>query len=127
MTQGLFIYNTKSVFTGSQMKGSSSHFCLLIEKPDGCPQESFDKLHEVFQGDLCDGYAITKVLDCPFICPALFRPVCGSDGKTYINQCRMRKASCQNRLDLVMVHEGRCRDHTGKDKRLYQVQNINNK
>ena len=45
----------ESVFTGSQMKGSSSHFCLLIEKPDGCPQESFDKLHEVFQGDLCEG------------------------------------------------------------------------
>ena len=53
----LFIYNIESVSTGSEMKGSSGHFCLLIEKPDGCPQESFDKLHEVFQGDLCDGYA----------------------------------------------------------------------
>ena len=37
------------------MKGSSSHFCLLIEKPENCPQESFDALHEVFVGDVCDG------------------------------------------------------------------------
>ena len=37
------------------MKGSSSHFCLLLEKPDNCPQESFDALHEVFVGDVCDG------------------------------------------------------------------------
>ena len=36
------------------MRGTSSHLCLLIEKPDGCPQESFDKLHEVFEGDLCE-------------------------------------------------------------------------
>ena len=36
------------------MKGSSSHFCLLIEKPENCPQESFDQLHEVFKGDLCE-------------------------------------------------------------------------
>ena len=37
------------------MIGTSSHLCLLIEKPDDCPQESFDKLHEVFKGDVCEG------------------------------------------------------------------------
>ena len=37
------------------MKGSSSHFCLLLTKPEGCPQESFDKLHEVFTGEPCEG------------------------------------------------------------------------
>ena len=40
---------------GSQMKGTSSHLCLLIEKPEGCPQQSFDQLHDIFEGDLCEG------------------------------------------------------------------------
>jgi len=39
---------------GSHKKGSSMHLCSLIQKPDGCPQESYDKLLEVFDGDLCD-------------------------------------------------------------------------
>ena len=37
------------------MQGTSSHFCLLLEKPVNCPQESFDALHEVFTGGVCNG------------------------------------------------------------------------
>ena len=40
---------------GSHFTGSYSKYCLLLEKPDGCPQESFDKIHEVFTGDVCEG------------------------------------------------------------------------
>jgi len=39
---------------GSHKRGSSMHLCSLIQKPEECPQKSFDKLLEVFEGDLCD-------------------------------------------------------------------------
>ena len=39
---------------GSHKRGSAQILCRLNEKPDGCPQESFDKLVEVFVGEMCD-------------------------------------------------------------------------
>jgi len=46
---------------GRQMMGTSGHLCLLNEKPDGCPQESFDKLHQVFKGTVCEDQDQMKI------------------------------------------------------------------
>merc|ERR1719369_1595610 len=40
-------------------------------------------------------------------CPKNLRPVCGSDGKTYPNDCLLKIAACLKQ-DLVVVHEGKC-------------------
>ena len=38
----------------------------------------------------------------PRLCPRIFRPVCGCDGKTYPNECELRRAR------MSKAHDGRC-------------------
>ncbi|XP_063607245.1 turripeptide Lol9.1-like [Penaeus indicus] len=45
---------------------------------------------------------------CGFvICPAIYAPVCGSDWKTYSNQCNLEAAKCRNPR-LRLVRPGKC-------------------
>ncbi|XP_043838412.1 serine protease inhibitor Kazal-type 12-like [Dromiciops gliroides] len=41
-------------------------------------------------------------------CPALFDPVCGSDGKTYSNMCMFGVANKKNNGKLSLKHKGKC-------------------
>ncbi|GBO17385.1 Agrin [Araneus ventricosus] len=45
---------------------------------------------------------------CNSICSPDFRPVCGSDGKTYINECSLRVESCKSRRSLRIIFSGEC-------------------
>ncbi|XP_027209867.1 four-domain proteases inhibitor [Penaeus vannamei] len=44
---------------------------------------------------------------CNTVCPALYAPVCGSDGQTYPSQCNLEAARCRNRR-LRAVSQGEC-------------------
>merc|ERR1712168_200201 len=45
---------------------------------------------------------------CHIRCHMHLRFVCGNDGKSYANECVMRRASCMKREALVAVHRGKC-------------------
>lgn len=44
---------------------------------------------------------------CRPVCPRHFMPCCGSDGKTYNNDCLMKAATCRDK-SITMVHLGAC-------------------
>ena len=47
---------------------------------------------------------------CMFSCTSDYRPVCGSDGNTYGNKCKLRRHACNtNDIDLVVAYDGECR------------------
>ena len=45
---------------------------------------------------------------CPKGCPKDFRPVCGSNGVTYSNQCLLTVEACTTKADIMVAHDGPC-------------------
>lgn len=45
---------------------------------------------------------------CPTYCEPVLRPVCGSDGITYDNECQLQKDACQNERHIVIKQRGPC-------------------
>ena len=54
-----------------------------------------------------DGKATCK---CPTreICPAELDVICGSDGKTYVNECIMKAISCEGKKNVTKATDGTC-------------------
>jgi coxsackievirus/adenovirus receptor len=50
-----------------------------------------------------------KCSDCNIRCLRNLKPVCGSDGETYSNECVMRTTACKQRKAIVKVYDGECR------------------
>lgn len=54
--------------------------------------------------------------DGPFLCKCIEikdcakenDPVCGTDGKTYLNECFMKAMSCEKNASVGLRHRGRC-------------------
>uniref|UniRef100_A0A671XJA2 Agrin n=1 Tax=Sparus aurata TaxID=8175 RepID=A0A671XJA2_SPAAU len=46
----------------------------------------------------------------PIECDGTYKPVCGRDGHTYINDCNRRRAECMNKVLIPIKHPGPCGD-----------------
>ncbi|RWS29760.1 agrin-like protein [Leptotrombidium deliense] len=54
-----------------------------------------------------DGFGQSKCV-CPETCVALNDTVCGSDGKTYANECEMKVTACKQQKYITVVSKGSC-------------------
>jgi hypothetical protein len=89
---------------------------LMISIPSGAGAVGLGKQCGGFPGIQCDAglFCQKKAGTCsiidmsgtcarvPKLCPRIFRPVCGCDGKTYPNDCERQRAM------VSKSHDGKC-------------------
>lgn len=52
---------------------------------------------------------IISLGNCPTICPGVYAPVCGSDDRTYSNNCELDIANCKDKQrDIKVLKQGEC-------------------
>ena len=49
---------------------------------------------------------------CDISCTADYSPVCGSDGKTYANQCILKAEACLQKTTITVTKAGKCLEGT---------------
>nr|XP_042902808.1 agrin-like [Parasteatoda tepidariorum] len=45
---------------------------------------------------------------CPPVCETVVKPVCGTDGHTYQNDCDLHRQSCLKRREVTLAYQGEC-------------------
>lgn len=68
--------------------------------PSGCPKEAGEML--------CS-------LSLPQKCKPHKRPVCGSNGKTYLNHCELHRDACLTGSKIQVDYDGYCKGSPGKE------------
>ncbi|CAG9816696.1 unnamed protein product [Phaedon cochleariae] len=63
--------------------------------------------HECQFGAVCVARTGTAHCECP-VCPAEFEPVCGSDGISYSNACKLQQEACKHRRGITVLYNGPC-------------------
>uniref|UniRef100_A0A673LJM2 Agrin n=1 Tax=Sinocyclocheilus rhinocerous TaxID=307959 RepID=A0A673LJM2_9TELE len=92
----VFLCSLQKVHSVNFFSACNSQFTLSDESCNNC---SF--------GAICD--AQTGRCVCPKGCLETRQPVCGSDGMTYENECKLNVEACTKQLDLRVVAHGECK------------------
>lgn len=61
-------------------------------------------------GAICAETGGTAICECP-TCPAEFQPVCGDDGISYGNECKLRLEGCKHRREIRVLYQGLCSEY----------------
>ncbi|XP_029188072.2 uncharacterized protein LOC114955412 isoform X1 [Acropora millepora] len=51
--------------------------------------------------------------NCNIICAEIYRPVCGTDGETHSNECKMKAHACEKQKEIKKDYDGECSGATG--------------
>ncbi|CAH0382273.1 unnamed protein product [Bemisia tabaci] len=71
-------------------------------------------------GATCVERGSSPVCECP-VCSTELDPVCGSDGITYGNECKLRLESCQHHRQIRILHHGLCNSCENKKCETYEI------
>ncbi|XP_070168746.1 agrin isoform X2 [Polyergus mexicanus] len=69
-------------------------------------------------GAICAENGGNAMCECP-TCPAEFQPVCGDDGISYGNECKLRLEACQHRREIRVLYQGLCNGCENKKCEFY--------
>lgn len=58
---------------------------------------------------------------CADVCPMIYKPVCGSGGKTYANDCILGIAQCKSGGAITQVSDGQCPSSSSSSSGSYSV------
>ena len=56
----------------------------------------------------CVANQTTAQCKCDIVCIEIYAPVCGTDGKTYGNNCHMRLQACIDQKNITVSYKGEC-------------------
>lgn len=56
----------------------------------------------------CVASQTTAECKCDSACIEIYAPVCGTDGKTYSNDCHMKRQACIDQKNITVSYKGEC-------------------